>query len=354
MIFGPRHYVPVLKAKRAEKRALSLLSPNLRPHVVPLLEIVERTVKPTVDKHLDTVFSNLAGSLYGYSRCLLDLREIAPDGAQAASNAFIRAANAGIPFTPVTGISRTVDVALAVAMSSTRGVGLRLTRQELESGGLAGKLSSFLISNGLMPESVDLVIDLGPVEELVTAGVAALARAFLAEIPHKSRWRTFTVVGCSFPLSMGVVNRNSSARIQRSEWLAWRESLYRQRASLERLPTFSDCVIQHPAGVEGFDPRFMQASATIRYASADDWLLVKGEGTKSNPSRFQFPQLATQLVYGALQSAFVGSPHCAGCKAAKNAADGKDGYGSPEVWRWIGTVHHVTAVVQDLSSLRWP
>ena len=352
MNFGPRHYVPVLKVKRAEKRALSLLSSKARPHVVPLLEIVERTVKPTVERHLDTAFKDLSGSLYGYSRCLLDLREIAPDGSQAACNAFIRAANAGIPFTPVTGMSRTADVALAVAMSRTRGIGLRLTRQEFEDGGLSVRLSNFLVRNGLTPDRVDLIIDLGAVEDLVTAGVIAFTKAFLAEVPHKSRWRTLTVIGCAFPRSMGVVDRNSSTRIKRSEWLAWRDGLYGRRALLERLPTYGDCVIQHPGGVEGFNPRFMQASATIRYVSADDWLLVKGEGTKNNPSRFQFPQLATQLAYGALQSDFVGPAHCAGCKAAKDSADGKDGYGSPEVWRRIGTVHHITAVVQDLASLQ--
>ena len=38
-------------------------------------------------------------------------------------------------------------------------------------------------------------------------------------------------------------------------------------------PTFSDCAIQHPVGVEGFNPRTMQVSASVRYALPDQWLL---------------------------------------------------------------------------------
>ena len=114
-------------------------------------------------------------------------------------------------------------------------------------------------------------------------------------------------------------------------------------------------MIQHPAGVEGFDFRYMQASAAIRYTWSDYWLLIKGEGTRRNPTTHQFPQLATQLVYGHLQSYFAGAAHCRGCDSAKASADGASGLGSPEVWRRIGTIHHLTKVVaDDLASLAWP
>ena len=354
-MFGPRHYAPVLKIKRAEKRALASVPFSLRQSVVPLLEIVERNATSTVDKHLATSFKNLASSLRGYARCLLDVREMEPDGPQAASKAFTLAAIAGISFTPVTGISRTADVAPAVARSNISGVGIRLTRQEFEGGRLSTDLISFLSANGLMLGQVDLIVDLGPVEDLITPGVMTLTDAFLADVPNKGQWRTLTVTGSAFPQSMGVVDRNSSMRIERSEWIAWRNGLYARRPTLERLPTYSDCVIQHPSGVENFDPRVMQVSASIRYALANDWLLVKGESTRANPARLQFPQLATQLVYGQLRRDFAGARHCEGCRMARDSAGGVGGLGSPEVWRRIGTIHHITTVVHDdLASLQWP
>ena len=148
--------------------------------------------------------------------CLLDVRELEPDGMLAAANAFTRASTAGIAFTPVTGISRTVDVAPAIACGQTSGVGIRLTRLELEAGNLAASVNRFMSANNLSPGRVDLIVDLGPVEDLITAGIVALSRAFLENVPNKSQWRTLTVTGSAFPLSMGVVNRNSSARIERS------------------------------------------------------------------------------------------------------------------------------------------
>ena len=355
MTFGPCHYVPVLKVKRGEKAALSRISPSLKQRIVPLLEIVERTGERTVDSHLTTSFKNLASSLQGYARCLLDVREIEADGQAAATEVFARALREGVPFTPITGVSRTVDVAPAIAHSANYGIGIRLTREEFEAGGLSAGLNRFMSSNNLSPGNVDLILDLGPVDNLIPAGIAALTQAFLTDIQSKSQWRTLTVSGSAFPMSMAVLDRNTDVLIRRSEWLAWRDELFARRATLERLPTFSDCAIQHPIGVENFDPRYMQVSAAIRYALSEDWLLVKGESTKVIPPSVQFPYLAMQLVYGHLRGYFDGAAHCAGCKMAKDAADGADKLGSAEVWRQIGTIHHITTVVQNgLGSLPWP
>ena len=355
MTFSSRHYVPILKVKRGEKGALANISPTLKQNVVPLLEIVARKQAPDVDRHLTTSFRDLASSLQGYTRCFLDAREIAPDGASAAAEVFSRASAQGIQFTPVTGISRTADVVPAIAFSHGRGIGIRLTRDEFESHRLPLELNSFLVAKGLLPDSVDLIVDLGSIEKLITAGAIALAQAFLAVVPTQRQWRTLTVTASSFPKSMGIVARNSSKKVERSEWLAWRRGLFNRRGTLDRLPSFSDCGIQHPEGVEGFDPKTMQVSASIRYASGDDWLLVKGESTRGNKARLQFPQLARSLVYGLHQNDFAGQQHCVGCKMAKDSADGSSGLGSAEVWRRIGTIHHLTTVVQDdLGSLPSP
>lgn len=98
----------------------------------------------------------------------------------------------------------------------------------------------------------------------------------------------------------------------------------------------------------------MPVSASVRYALADEWLLIKGESTRRNPARRQFPQLAKRLVYGYLRRHFHGTRHCQGCASIKAAADGQPRLGSPEVWRRIGTVHHITEVSRTLRSLHGP
>jgi hypothetical protein len=352
MRFGAHHYVPVLKVKRGEKTALQLLPPPAKARITPLLEIVARKADKEIDEHLETTFKGLDVAVQGFRRCFIDTQEIASAGAAVATEAFQRAERLGIPFTPVTGISRTVDVAAALD-HQTRGIALRLTRKEFEAGNLAAGIRAFLARNGLTPGNIDLIIDLGSVENMVPPGVEAFAEAFLADIPDHSQWKTFTLSACAFPPGMGNVERNSSSLIDRSDWLAWRDGLHARRASIPRLPTYSDGAIQHPKGVEGFDPIRMQAPAAIRYTAGDSWLLIKGKSVRKEPT-LQFRSMARKLVYGDLRSAFYGAEHCNGCAAIKNAADGVGKFSTLEAWRRFGTAHHITTVVQDLGGLTWP
>ena len=353
MTFGPSHYVPVLKVKRGEKSALQLIDFGLRKHITPLLEIVEwrkRKKGSTLASHLDTAFKGLAKSLRMYSRCFLDARELAPLGPSAAQQVFTRAAAAGIPFIPVTGINR-AD-ATAALRHTERGLAIRLTRDEFEAGNLSSSLIAFMTRHDIGPGDTDLILDLGPVENMVTEGVARFATQFLGDVPDPNRWRTLTLSASAFPKSMGVVDRHSHAVVDRTEWLAWQR--LRDRGQLVRVPTFGDCAIQHPSGVEGFDPRMMQVSAAVRYALADSWLLIKGESTKAKPAKEQFPVLAKRLTYAHLQGHFRGENHCEGCASIKRAADGQPRLGSAEVWRRIGTIHHITEVTRTLRSLPAP
>ena len=355
MTFGSKHYVPVLKVKRAEKLALSLIAHSLMPYITPVLEIVPKKPGTTIQEHLSTTFRDLAVSVSGYSRCFLDTRELGDGDPGDPQVTFARALSEGIAFTPVTGITRRADVVAALSLQQSHGLAIRLTRNEFEEGRIVQGVDDFLSRHGLAPDQIDLIVDLGSVESLITVGVYTLTSQFLADIPHVPHWRTLTVSASAFPKSMGIVEGNSSLRVSRSDWLAWKNWLFRMRNQMQRLPTFSDCAIQHPEGIENFDFRFMRPSPTVRYTSGDDWLLIKGETRGGTLPSEQFPLLAGQLAYGHLRSAYAGSWHCEGCRQARESADGVGGRGSPEVWRRIGTIHHITSVVDDdLLSLPWP
>lgn len=353
MNFDCHHYVPVIKVKRGEKAALRLLSPSVRATTTPLLEIVVKKADKTSEAHLDNAFHGLADSVSGFTRCFIDTRELAPDGPAVAAEVFRRATSEGIAFTPVTGVSRTADVEVALE-NRTRGVALRLERKEFESGDLGVAIRAFLDRYDLAPEDIDLIIDLGSVDDMIAVGVEAFAKAFLADVPDHTRWRTFTLSACAFPPGMGGIVRHSHNFVERADWLAWRDGLHTRQATLSRLPTYSDGAIQHPKGVEGFDPLKMQASASVRYTAGNSWLLIKGESLHRVGGRAQFRALATQLVYGGLQPHYYGADHCSGCAAMKDAADGVGKFGSLEAWRRLGTIHHITTVVQDLGTLSWP
>lgn len=353
MTFDANHYVPVLKLKRGEKRALTLLSRTVKSRITPFLEIVERSSDKTFEQHLQTSFKDFFEAVSGFHRCFIDTREIAPDGPDGAEAVFQWAADTGISFTPVTGISRSVDLEAALAFRDN-GLALRIERGEYEAGGLAGSISAFLSRHSLVPEDIDLFIDLGAVDTMILTGVRRFARAFLEEVPYHERWRTFTLSACAFPKSMAVIDRHSSDTIDRVDWMAWRDGLQTRQARIYRLPTYSDCGIQHPTGVERFDFRTMQSSASIRYAITNCWLLIKGESIKITLPSQQFPSLARDLVNQRVGTYYYGADHCRGCSGMMECANGQSGYGSQEAWRRLGTIHHITKVVEDLDALPWP
>lgn len=343
-------YVPVLKVKRGEKKALSLVPMALRQRVAPILDVVENPSGRPLDEHLGTAFKGLPSSLVGYPRCFIDAKEIEGDDPNATEMVLKRAQAEGIRLLPVTGISRANGVAAALAHSAN-GLGLRLLRRELESGHLAPGLRHFMAQHGLVPEGVDLILDLGAVGDMIAHGVSTLTRAFLADVPNLKRWRTVAIVACAFPLSMRGIGRHAHKEVDRYEWLSWRDEIYEHQQVCGRTLIYGDYVIQHPAGVEHFDPRTMPVSATIRYALDETWILIKGESTRVVSASDQFPALATKLVYGRLQRRYQGSVHCPGCHSMKAAADGAIGFGSAEVWRRLGTIHHICQTLDGLDAL---
>lgn len=350
--FGPDHYVPVLKIKRAEKAALASVGSSHPRAFTPLLEVVARKSEKSLPQHIDTTFDNLAQSVAKLSPCFIDTRELAPDGDAASVAAFERAYADGIDFVPVVGITRLAGNAAALKYRQN-GVALRITRHEMEAGGLTKAIQEFLHAFSLNENDVDLIMDMGHVGDMISVGVSLLAHSFLQAIPNRQAWRTLTLSGCAFPSSMAKVGKNAHLFVNRLEWVCWR-GLYSQRATLDRLPTFSDCAIQHPDGVEGFDPKTMAASAAARYTSGDAWLLVKGESTKVKSPSVQFRHIAKSIVAKQHRNYYMGPQHCAGCEMINEAANGAPKLGSLEKWRLIGSIHHVTTVLNDLFALHWP
>lgn len=352
-----KQYVPVLKLKPGEKQALRRLPASVASSVVPLFEIIVRAGKPdeeppTIEEHLDKALNDLADAVGGVPYFFLDCREIAGDGPDAAQQAFQRAAHPSTlfpkPFVPVTSVTRTVDVAAALSHAK-HGLALRISKEEFEAGILNSAIPTFLKAHGLQASNTDLIIDLGAVDHMVGPGVEALSQAFLADIPHPTSWRSLIVSACDFPSSLGDIDANSHERVARTAWACWRDDLYSKRTKVSRLPTFSDCGIQHRDGVEGVDFTKIKPSAAIRYAETEAWFLTKGVNIRDNGGG-QFRDLAQVVI----DQTGAQASHCGGCHGLHEAAENADGYGALQKWRELGTLHHITLTVENLAALPWP
>lgn len=355
MTFGINHYVPTLKLKTGEKDALAILSPATKQRITPILQVVERVGTKPIDAHIETAFKKVQSAVIGLPRFFIDPVEIESAGAAAAKAVFDQCRNLGVPFTPVAGFSRPADLTVAAMQATGRmGLALRLTRADFEKGTLAAMFPAYLSTHSISAGETDLILDLGSVEDMISDGITALAESFLASVPHLLQWKTLTLLSSAFPKSMQHVERDSHAYVDRAEWQAWRDHLRKPGPSVLRPPTFGDWGIQHPAGVEKFDPLKMQASAAIRYATESKWLLIKGRGTKKLPPGKQMPGLAAQLAAGPHKKSFAGVQHCAACALIVAAANGAPKLGSLTKWRQVGTAHHITTTVESIRKLPAP
>ena len=50
---------------------------------------------------------------------------------------------------------------------------------------------------------MDLIVDIGSVDNLIADGIVRLTREFIDQVSYLNRWRTFTVSASAFPKSMG-------------------------------------------------------------------------------------------------------------------------------------------------------
>src|SRR5439155_1894470 len=108
-----------------------------------------------------------------YRRYFLDCREIEPDGPAATAAVFANAAALPVAFTPVTGITRSVDVAPAISHRGN-GVAIRLTRDEFEAGRIPAGLPAFMRTHSLTAQETDLIVDLGAVDDMIAPGIESL------------------------------------------------------------------------------------------------------------------------------------------------------------------------------------
>lgn len=279
-MFDHGHYVPILRWKQAEWVALGKLKPADKALITPLVEITPRSIAPRKKQPtLDAMLAKNAVDIWtqwGSTPSFIDLVHLDPTirtSSGAHPLAFIagEGRRRGLSLIPVTGLGRDPDYQKAVAATAAtdgRGVCLRLFAADMDRPRVAARAQELLAALGVKSEKADLLVDL----QVVAA--SAPQRGICSRLPHLASWRSFTLAGGAFPPDLqGLpLGRNM---LPRFEWQAWR-ALIDGATRLPRRPAFADYAIQHPIYAE--PPERANFSASIRYTTADSWLVMRGRG----------------------------------------------------------------------------
>ena len=360
-MFDRAHYVPILKGKQAEYLALRELPDSVKDGFTPLVEIpsipydfVKERPAKTIKQHVEKVAENLEKGWGSNRPVFVDFdfippSEVLPDGSQPLKFVFDQGRAKELLLVPVTGTDRDIAYQNAVKEANDKdrlGICFRLAGEDFDDmTDLQSTLEAQFKHFKIKAHQADAIIDFESIANVPTSTVLLAAKSILTGLPFLRDWRTLTFAGSAFPQDLQRMPAQSVTPVPRTEWQAWL-TLAANKHRLIRLPAFGDYGIAHPIPNE-MDPRIMKMSAQLRYATDTDWLVFKERGAVKHGFD-QFNKICRDLT---VRAEYKGAAFSAGDKAINTCASPGSNSGNAQVWRRIGTNHHLTLVVDQLASV---
>jgi T4 beta protein len=361
--FDDKHYVPFLKGKAGEIKALGQLDTDERDALTPLIEVPPQKVTfskagakiETVDKTLKGYAARLSKAWGSVDHCYVDIAQFDPDvrlrdGRHPLTAFFADAKKANLAAIPVTGLDRDsaqLEAVETVCKTWRVGVAVRLRRPELrDTKRLVEVLPRFLRLLDQEPGQIDLLLDFG---ELISSEVKAIeteARAAILALPDLKAWRSLVLCTGAFPAEVSsFIRTRASGERPRRDWALW-QRLFASAESLPRLPAFADYGVTGAEWGPPFNPRKMNPACKIVYATDEEWVIVRGRSFRDFGGE-QYRQLAAQIK---AREEFLGVNHCSADKKIVDCAAGLGGTGNLEQWVTAATRHHIEVVSRQLAS----
>ena len=346
-MFDYKHYVPVLKGKRAEFPALGALRSKLG--LSPMIEMVPGGAADFVPIQMNAVWPT--DRVYFIDLLYLDDEAygVADAATHPLTGCFADVARLGHTAIPVTSLDRSegYQAALsAIVQEQRRGFGLRLSADDFEDDEeLAANIDALLSFISVSPQYVDIFVDSRAVIGASPAEVAQLHRARLSLLPHIADWRTLTVVAGAFPAGMAPLTSGQWNRVPRSDWNGW-IALQNRARLIARRPSYGDYGIGNTEL-----PYTGRATilAQLRYTIDEFFFVWKGGDVHRHPRGFdQFIDICADLV---TRPEFHGAAFSWGDQEIANRAATPGPCGNAETWRKIGTNHHIEKVKVQIASL---
>lgn len=348
-----RKYVPILKWKQGEAKALECCSPSAKQNLLPLIELatvpwdhdIEAPSK-SCDEHLAKFGAQLAKSWPLDSEVFIDALHIEDDtlattDTHPLTNAMNQARAAGVNAIPVTSPSRNAAYQNAAISSCNDELCVRIGIEDVL--GTPSPLLQCLSDFSVSPSNCHIVVDLRTVSPEQEATFIFTAQNIINQLPYVNDWKSLTLAATSFPDSMASVNTGIDT-IDRTEWSIW--NALRNSNAVEREPWFGDYTISG-TDIANVNPRLMQPTANIRYAADNEWYIFKGRSLRRN-GYDQFQALSDQLIK---HPCYDGNAFSWADGYIYECANKTTGNGNLTTWRQVGTNRHIEKVLSQIAMI---
>jgi hypothetical protein len=196
----------------------------------------------------------------------------------------------------------------------------------------------------LNEDSIDLILDLGAPNFVPVSGFTKLVASLLRKLVRLYSWRTITVIGTSFPMTMAEIS-GTAQLVKRQEWLLYELLVDELRQTRTPFPSFGDYTICHPEVLQ-VDMRIVKPFASIRYTTNKAWFILKGTNVRDN-GYGQFRDLCKKLIESPY---YRGKNFSESDRYIWDCAHGIASTGNLTTWRWVGTNHHIESVVLEIAN----
>lgn len=327
-------YVPIIKWKQGEQGALSALDESIKDQIIPLIEIVPEV---NIEK-----FESILGKCWANRDFYFD---VIPECYEIHGDTFyfdlLEKCNPNFVI-PVLCLEDSDEVIQDTFNYTNNGVAFRIT--SFDADNLEQRLESIL--RNFKNEEFDLIFDLKSVSEENIKDKTIVLKAMLSDVPDFNRFRNIILSGCSFPETLSNIPKYTITEAPRFELKLWRESQKHNKKYGINLIYSDYCInnLKYTEYVVGMTPTF-----NIRYTSDNNYILIKGDTIKKGglDSRniVQICDLIINSGYFQGENYSWGDNYIAtrNCECESN--------GNLSTWRKVGTNHHITFVVNQLSNL---
>jgi hypothetical protein len=347
-------YMPILKWKRGEQAALEKLSMKQWDKVVPLLELSPIGAAPdtaALNAALPGYVNNLADQINKYvpqdRPVVIDARYLSPGYSKQLDLTIVVVDRLRKKLThPILPVVQAGHIGLISGLSATRlgvlesfdEIVLRLATDEFEAAQIDPSLAA--LAKVFKRKQIHLLLDQFAIVDKKPTDCFNALKPYLAAAAATT-CASVTIAGGSFPVNL-MGRKQGITDLPRVEWKVWLR--IQGEADYEKF-RYGDYTVSNPNPMdEDVDPKKVNPSISLRYASDDFWRLYKGAGFKGAPAgvlKSLCKLLTTDAIYGNTGYSFGDTKYM-------EYANGGPTNGIPWTWRRDATNRHIVHTTKQL------
>ncbi len=285
-------YIPILKWKRGERRAIKAVTPEIATGVCPLITLTEETFKdqpetatsesiPASLLFADEIYKHWGSRPFFLNASMI---QASAGGIHPLIDTAERCRRLGAKLTPATPLTPSAAYEAAVSnvtQTDNRGVALSVTLAEFT------RAAQWLPSWPHALNQTDLILDLADKVAMIADLGSVLEMAFRS-LPRGIEWRSVTVAGTSMPANFITFDKDAIHLIDRKEWTLWQHLISLSlpyRLDYGDYATTAAIMLPPPDLSWGFP-------INVRYTLPTEFLVCRGVRTRGEGAR----DLEKQLI----------------------------------------------------------